>query len=271
MAQFHTTTMSTNILLASCTAWKESWVCNYWEGFNSSQLSVVTSVEQNILNWWDFRHSQHHWTPPKGHLDQLSNGDWEEELVAALRETEEEAGIGKHHLEVKLPRLQSWWWWWWLWSMIRSLSNVDDIYETEEEAGIGKHHLEVYLWRRNHRNAGVSRQIFKTCVVVCMFYSIWSSHSMSTHWGEITGSFVFEHSVTVKHTVMIKVWLTPVLLFYLLTIASSAVVIVQVHDHIKGELRYEAWQKQKVNGCCYWLKFVFCYCLLPLVVAINLQ
>ena len=228
MAQFHTTTMSTNILLASCTAWKESWVCNYWEGFNSSQLSVVTSVEQNILNWWDFRHSQHHWTPPKGHLDQLSNGDWEEELVAALR-------------------------------------------ETEEEAGIGKHHLEVYLWRRNHRNAGVSRQIFKTCVVVCMFYSIWSSHSMSTHWGEITGSFVFEHSVTVKHTVMIKVWLTPVLLFYLLTIASSAVVIVQVHDHIKGELRYEAWQKQKVNGCCYWLKFVFCYCLLPLVVAINLQ
>ena len=43
---------------------------------------------------------QHHWTPPKGHLDQLSSGEWEEELVAALRETEEEAGIGKNHLQV---------------------------------------------------------------------------------------------------------------------------------------------------------------------------
>ena len=43
---------------------------------------------------------QHHWSPPKGHLDQLSNGDWEDEMVAALRETEEEAGIDKHHLEV---------------------------------------------------------------------------------------------------------------------------------------------------------------------------
>ena len=43
---------------------------------------------------------QHHWTPPKGHLDQLSNGECEEELVAALRETEEEAGIGKNHLQV---------------------------------------------------------------------------------------------------------------------------------------------------------------------------
>ena len=42
---------------------------------------------------------QHHWTPPKGHLDQLSSGEWEEELVAALRETEEEAGIGKNHLQ----------------------------------------------------------------------------------------------------------------------------------------------------------------------------
>ena len=45
---------------------------------------------------------QHHWTPPKGHLDQLSSGEWEEELVAALRETEEEAGIGKQHLKVNL-------------------------------------------------------------------------------------------------------------------------------------------------------------------------
>jgi len=43
---------------------------------------------------------KHHWTPPKGHLDQLSSGEWEEELVAALRETEEEAGIGKNHLQV---------------------------------------------------------------------------------------------------------------------------------------------------------------------------
>ena len=51
-------------------------------------------------NYWELLIYQHHWTPPKGHLDQLSNGDWEDEMVAALRETEEEAGIGKHHLKV---------------------------------------------------------------------------------------------------------------------------------------------------------------------------
>ena len=44
-----------------------------------------------------------------------------------------------------------------------------------------------------------------------------------------------------------------------------------MHEHIKGELRYEAWQKQKVNGCCHWLTFGFCFCLAPLVVAINLH
>ena len=45
-------------------------------------------------------YSNHHCSPPKGHLKQSRNGALEEELVAALRETEEEAGIGKHLLSV---------------------------------------------------------------------------------------------------------------------------------------------------------------------------
>ena len=46
-------------------------------------------------------YSNHHWSPPKGFLkQQWRNGDLEEELVAALRETEEEASIGKHLLDV---------------------------------------------------------------------------------------------------------------------------------------------------------------------------
>ena len=46
------------------------------------------------------RYSNHHWSPPKGHLKQSRNGALEEDLAAALRETEEETGIGKHLLSV---------------------------------------------------------------------------------------------------------------------------------------------------------------------------
>ena len=46
------------------------------------------------------RYSNHHWSPPKGHLKQSHNGALEEDLAAALRETEEETGIGKHLLVV---------------------------------------------------------------------------------------------------------------------------------------------------------------------------
>ena len=45
---------------------------------------------------------QHHWSPPKGHLDQLADGCWESEVTAALRETEEEAGIRGEQLEVHM-------------------------------------------------------------------------------------------------------------------------------------------------------------------------
>ena len=44
-------------------------------------------------------HSNHHWSPPKGKR-QTRNGALEEEMLAALRETEEETGIGKHLLSV---------------------------------------------------------------------------------------------------------------------------------------------------------------------------
>ncbi|XP_037303745.1 bis(5'-nucleosyl)-tetraphosphatase [asymmetrical] [Pungitius pungitius] len=40
-------------------------------------------------------YGQHHWTPPKGHVD-----PGEEDLITALRETEEEAGLGAEQLQV---------------------------------------------------------------------------------------------------------------------------------------------------------------------------
>eukprot|EP00090_Calanus_glacialis_P022966 TRINITY_DN3534_c0_g1_i3.p1 TRINITY_DN3534_c0_g1~~TRINITY_DN3534_c0_g1_i3.p1 ORF type:complete len:142 (-),score=62.64 TRINITY_DN3534_c0_g1_i3:52-477(-) len=40
-------------------------------------------------------YGQNHWTPPKGHLD-----PGEDDMMAAMRETEEEAGLGSDHLEV---------------------------------------------------------------------------------------------------------------------------------------------------------------------------
>ncbi|CAB3251167.1 unnamed protein product [Arctia plantaginis] len=40
-------------------------------------------------------YGQHHWTPPKGHVDP-GESDW----ITALRETSEEAGLSEEHLEV---------------------------------------------------------------------------------------------------------------------------------------------------------------------------
>ncbi|XP_033749545.1 bis(5'-nucleosyl)-tetraphosphatase [asymmetrical]-like [Pecten maximus] len=40
-------------------------------------------------------YGQHHWTPPKGHVD-----PGESEFETALRETAEEAGLNKSHLEI---------------------------------------------------------------------------------------------------------------------------------------------------------------------------
>ncbi|KAL6111805.1 nudt2 [Pungitius sinensis] len=40
-------------------------------------------------------YGEHHWTPPKGHVD-----PGEEDLITALRETKEEAGLGAEQLQV---------------------------------------------------------------------------------------------------------------------------------------------------------------------------
>ncbi|XP_034022999.1 bis(5'-nucleosyl)-tetraphosphatase [asymmetrical] [Thalassophryne amazonica] len=40
-------------------------------------------------------YGQHHWTPPKGHVD-----PGEDDLTTALRETKEEAGLGTEQLQV---------------------------------------------------------------------------------------------------------------------------------------------------------------------------
>ncbi|KAL2099587.1 hypothetical protein ACEWY4_003981 [Coilia grayii] len=40
-------------------------------------------------------YGEHHWTPPKGHVD-----PGEDDLTTALRETREEAGLGEEHLHV---------------------------------------------------------------------------------------------------------------------------------------------------------------------------
>ncbi|XP_054883577.1 bis(5'-nucleosyl)-tetraphosphatase [asymmetrical] [Poeciliopsis prolifica] len=40
-------------------------------------------------------YGEHHWTPPKGHVD-----PGEDDLTTALRETQEEAGLGAEHLKV---------------------------------------------------------------------------------------------------------------------------------------------------------------------------
>ena len=52
----------------------------------------LSSVEFLLLQAID---RDHHWTPPKGHLD-----PGEDFMTAALRETEEEAGLKENQLEI---------------------------------------------------------------------------------------------------------------------------------------------------------------------------
>ncbi|MGH0176585.1 UNVERIFIED_CONTAM: hypothetical protein FKN15_005971 [Acipenser sinensis] len=40
-------------------------------------------------------YGKHHWTPPKGHVD-----PGEDDLQTALRETQEEAGLGEEHFRI---------------------------------------------------------------------------------------------------------------------------------------------------------------------------
>ncbi|XP_026052348.1 bis(5'-nucleosyl)-tetraphosphatase [asymmetrical] [Carassius auratus] len=40
-------------------------------------------------------YGEHHWTPPKGHVD-----PGEDDFTTAMRETQEEAGLGKDHLRM---------------------------------------------------------------------------------------------------------------------------------------------------------------------------
>jgi len=53
---------------------------------------VVGVVEWLLLQT---SYGENHWTPPKGHLD-----PGEDDMMAAMRETKEEAGLGSEHLEV---------------------------------------------------------------------------------------------------------------------------------------------------------------------------
>lgn len=53
----------------------------------------VTSVVEWLLMQTSY--GQHHWTPPKGHLD-----PGEDDMTAALRETKEEAGLDQHQLTI---------------------------------------------------------------------------------------------------------------------------------------------------------------------------
>ncbi|KAJ8338741.1 hypothetical protein SKAU_G00355270 [Synaphobranchus kaupii] len=41
-------------------------------------------------------YGEHHWTPPKGHVD-----PGEDDMTTALRETQEEAGLGRGQLRVE--------------------------------------------------------------------------------------------------------------------------------------------------------------------------
>ncbi|XP_022920744.1 bis(5'-nucleosyl)-tetraphosphatase [asymmetrical] isoform X2 [Onthophagus taurus] len=53
---------------------------------------VSSSIEYLLLQT---SYGEHHWTPPKGHLD-----PGETDIIAAYRETEEEAGFKKTDLKV---------------------------------------------------------------------------------------------------------------------------------------------------------------------------
>ena len=61
-------------------------------------LVIYRQAEAGGLVEWlllQTSYGQNHWTPPKGHLDQ-----GEDDMMAAMRETKEEAGLASEHLEV---------------------------------------------------------------------------------------------------------------------------------------------------------------------------
>ncbi|XP_061788230.1 bis(5'-nucleosyl)-tetraphosphatase [asymmetrical] [Nerophis lumbriciformis] len=60
------------------------------------RLANCASPEDNIeYLLLQTSYGQHHWTPPKGHVD-----SGEDDLTTALRETKEEAGLGAEDLQV---------------------------------------------------------------------------------------------------------------------------------------------------------------------------
>lgn len=54
--------------------------------------SLASEIQYLLLQT---SYGQHHWTPPKGHVD-----PGESEFETALRETAEEAGLNKSHLDI---------------------------------------------------------------------------------------------------------------------------------------------------------------------------
>ncbi|XP_043933834.1 bis(5'-nucleosyl)-tetraphosphatase [asymmetrical] isoform X2 [Protopterus annectens] len=61
---------------------------------NQGHVSAITKDEIEFL-LLQTSYGEHHWTPPKGHVD-----PGEEDLQTALRETEEEAGLEKSHFSM---------------------------------------------------------------------------------------------------------------------------------------------------------------------------
>ncbi|XP_069778868.1 bis(5'-nucleosyl)-tetraphosphatase [asymmetrical] [Narcine bancroftii] len=59
---------------------------------NAGRASTPEAVEFLLLQT---SYGKHHWTPPKGHVDQ-----GEDDFQTALRETEEEAGLESKHFNV---------------------------------------------------------------------------------------------------------------------------------------------------------------------------
>jgi len=60
-------------------------------------LVIYRQPVSGVVEWLLLQTSygQNHWTPPKGHLD-----PGEDDMMAAMRETQEEAGLSSEHLEV---------------------------------------------------------------------------------------------------------------------------------------------------------------------------
>ena len=60
-------------------------------------LVIFRKLQSGIPEWLLLQTSygEHHWTPPKGHLD-----PGEDDITAAVRETREEAGLSEEDLEI---------------------------------------------------------------------------------------------------------------------------------------------------------------------------